>query len=439
MRTCRTPAGSARRRCTSCLRLKWQVRAGQLKESVRRYLEIAEATRDPGIIERTARIALYAKDHDAARRAAQLWLATDAQSPAAHQILGSLALERGDEPAVLRHFRAIIAAPGPLPPRLWLIVGALNRSADGDTVLRIMDEVLSAFHTDPEIMLTYAGVLMRLNALDRAAEIYTELVTDDPTNEEALLARLEIFRIAGLKGDAEHWLELLLERTEGHPRNMLRMQLARLLAQEDKLLQAIGQLEQVLDEEPESSEAMLHASMLYLELDRNAEARNLLQRLVEREPFAHEAGYFLGWLSEQQDDLDTAWQWYSSITFGPRYPPAQIRMAVLQAGRGEVEPARLRLMQLSNAHPEHRNLAIQAEVELLVDRDRPEEALEVYDRAIGNDYNGELLYARALLAEKIDRLELMERDLRADRRAGAGQSSGAQCPGLRPGRSHRSL
>ena len=70
------------------------------------------------------------------------------------------------------------------------------------------------------------------------------------------------------------------------------------------------------------------------------------------------------------------------------------------------------MLQISNANPEHRSQAIQAEAELLVDNDLPGEALQVYVRALGDKYNSELLYARALLAEEIGRLDILEQDLR---------------------------
>lgn len=385
---------------------------GQLEYSVQRYLEIAQATRDTGIIERATRIALYAEANDAARQAATLWLEIDPQSPSAHQIMGTLALQAGDEEAALRHFRTIIAEPGPLPPKLWLIIGALQRIEDSVDVIGIMDEVMRDFNADNEVMLNYASVLMRLKKFDQAAAIYEALATGSPPSTEALRARLAIFELTGTSSEAEQWLKKMLQVTEGEVRRTVRLHYAQILAQADKLVQAIDQLEILIDEEPGKGEALLSAGVLYLELGRNTEATQTFQALLEQEPFIHEASYFLGWLAEQQDDTTKASQWYESVPSGPRYPLAQIRLAVLQAGRGELEQARLKLLQIYNENPAHRNQAIQAEAELLVNSNLQEEALQVYDRAIGNGYNSELLYARALLAEEIDRLDLLESDLR---------------------------
>ena len=54
------------------------------------------------------------------------------------------------------------------------------------------------------------------------------------------------------------------------------------------------------------------------------------------------------------------------------------------------------------------------EGELLVNAQRQAEAMTLYDQALQREPdNNELLYARALLAEKMDKLDILERDLRA--------------------------
>ena len=55
---------------------------------------------------------------------------------------------------------------------------------------------------------------------------------------------------------------------------------------------------------------------------------------------------------------------------------------------------------------------IQAEADLLVEMKRLDEAMQIYNTALDNHYDPDLLYARAMLAEKMDRLDVMEADLR---------------------------
>ena len=384
----------------------------QYREALRGYLDVATTTGDPGVLERATRIALYLDDDAATREAAELWLQHHPDSVVAHQILGSLDIQAGDESAAIRHFHAIVHDTGPLLPRLWLLIGTLSRDANRDKVLDVLDRLMHRPATRPEAMMAYAAVLTRLQALDRAASTYELLLERDLTNVEAILARLAIFHATDSQAEAEQWLAQLLQRIpEGEIRDVVRLQYAQQLTRTDKLLEAIEQLEILLDEQPDHEEALLSAGLLYLELSRNAEASHSFHRLVALDKLIYEASYFLGWLAEQQDDHDMAWQWYNSIPGGPRYSAAQIRMAVIQARRGELQSARTRLAEIASADPEQRNQVIQAEAELLLELEMPEEAMRIYDRAIGDSYNSDLLYGRALLAERMRRLDVLEQDL----------------------------
>jgi tetratricopeptide (TPR) repeat protein len=56
---------------------------------------------------------------------------------------------------------------------------------------------------------------------------------------------------------------------------------------------------------------------------------------------------------------------------------------------------------------------VQAEGDLLNSEKRHEEAMAVYDKALADGvYNPDLLYARAMTAEKLGRIDLLEKDLR---------------------------
>jgi tetratricopeptide (TPR) repeat protein len=92
---------------------------------------------------------------------------------------------------------------------------------------------------------------------------------------------------------------------------------------------------------------------------------------------------------------------------------ARIRLAVVMAKEGNVEGARTLLQSLRS---ENRELSVRlylAEGEVLRDAGRTNEQMEVLSTAL-EEYPGnvDLLYARALTAEKLDRIDWLERDLR---------------------------
>jgi len=84
------------------------------------------------------------------------------------------------------------------------------------------------------------------------------------------------------------------------------------------------------------------------------------------------------------------------------------------AKRGDIDAARDRLHALQEQNPALTTRVILVEGELLVNAQRQTEAMALYDQALQREpENNDLLYARALLAEKMNKLDILERDLRA--------------------------
>lgn len=109
---------------------------------------------------------------------------------------------------------------------------------------------------------------------------------------------------------------------------------------------------------------------------------------------------------------EAARKWFDEITDPELRPEANIRSAQSIAREGRVDEARA-LLQAEADEPEIMRRYILAEVQILRDANRPAEALLVLDDALREtpDDTG-LLYEAAMLAERIDRVDLMETRLR---------------------------
>ena len=123
--------------------------------------------------------------------------------------------------------------------------------------------------------------------------------------------------------------------------------------------------------------------------------------------------YYLGQIAEISDDLGEALSSYVKVDRGEYFLNAQIRIAVILARLGDIDKAREHLQSLRSKDPAQSTRIYRAEAEILSRHDRLEDSLSVYDHAIEErPDNVDLLYARAMLAEKLDRLDILERDLR---------------------------
>ncbi|NIO42576.1 MAG: tetratricopeptide repeat protein, partial [Burkholderiales bacterium] len=96
------------------------------------------------------------------------------------------------------------------------------------------------------------------------------------------------------------------------------------------------------------------------------------------------------------------------------YFEAQTRLGVVIARQGHLEAAREHLHGIETQSDEQRVQLFLAEEQILREAKKYAEALETLNESLeALPRNQDLLYARALIGEKLDLVELAERDLRA--------------------------
>ena len=391
--------------------------AGQknhLNTSVEHYLDLARTTRDPLLISRATRIAVYARDDAAAREAASLWVEIDPENSDAHQVLAVMAVREGNTAKALEHLEIILKSNGQeteLSQQLWMVANLLGRERDKVQVKLILEELMSNHQNDSDILFAYAQVLTRLGELPKAREILEHVLALKPDNENAVMTYVAVLNQLGLETESLAWLESALEKNEDN--FSLRIFYARILTDLQRFDEAGRQFEILLINDPVNSDVLFSLGLLSLHANKLDEAGIYFTRLAETEGHIDDAGYYLGRIAEEEDDLEKADDWYRSVSSGKNYFDAQIRIGMLLAMQGNIEKARTHLYKIRTHNDREKNTLIQAEAEILTDIKRYQEAMAVYDEALKDKDDADLLYSRAMLAEKMDRLDILERDLRA--------------------------
>ncbi len=115
----------------------------------------------------------------------------------------------------------------------------------------------------------------------------------------------------------------------------------------------------------------------------------------------------------KRSKLDKAMEWYRSVTSGTQYIPAQIKYALLLSKTGKMDEGLQHLHQLPITNDQQRAQLTVAEAQLLREAGDYKKAFQLLSDALKKlpDYP-DLLYDRALAAEKIGKSDIMEQDLR---------------------------
>lgn len=384
---------------------------GQIGYAMKNYLLAAKETGDPRLAERATRIALFAQNINYATQAAKLWVKTAPNSGDAQQVLVSLLLGQQQYDKAEDHLKQLVALSPESREQTFLMVATLLAgSANSEAALALMGKLPAVKANDPDALYGYAYLALRLSQLDIALQTVDQVIAQRPKADKPIIMRSRILQQQGKEEAALESLKTAVNQREAS--FPLRLAYGQLLIETHHISKAQALFKQLEQEQPENPDVLMAQGILATERLEYKQAESYFQRLLKVNERAAQARFYLGRLAELQGDPEKAIGWYASITKGELVIDARIRQAVLMARQGNVQDARQYLQLLGHKFPhqvEHFQLA---EGEILVDAGRYQEAMAHYNKALKDKPNNtDLLYARALAAEKLDRLDIVERDL----------------------------
>lgn len=384
---------------------------GDLDTAVNTYLRLAHRLDSAEVAERATSIAVFAREDDKARDAAALWVRRAPDNLEARQVLAALYIRTGDADLALTQLRYVLAAdPEARGQRLRMIAGFLGREQEQDAALEVMERLLEEHRDDPDALFAFAQMAVRAGNLDKARQGVEAALAADPGNLSMAVAYLSILQRQGETETALAWLEDLLYR---QPEDFnLRLIYARLLADERRYEDARRQFQVLAEADAENTDVQYALGLLNLQANDLDAARVHFMNLVELGDRTDEASFYLGQIEQVRDNYDAAIDWFRAVSGGENFFDAQLHIALLMGRDSQVEEAMAHLRSLQPGSERQRFRVARTEGEILTEAGRLEEAMAIYDRALEGSYDTELLYTRAMLAEKMDRLDILERDLR---------------------------
>lgn len=386
---------------------------GDLALAVRHYLHAARQSRDPAVAERAAMLAVQAGNNPDALETARLWVSLSPDNLEAHQAVAVLYLRQDKAPQAMLHLQHLLEA---IEKRrkgagYLLITNLLQREADKAQALTVIERMVGSHTEEPEALFAYAVLAHNAERYDLAAEQAARAIAARPDWPGAWALYVQSMA-AQAKFDPA--VAELREAVERHGENAsLRVVLARVLVENKRYEEANTQFELLLELSPDDVEVIYPLALLALNMRHEATAERYLKRLVKLGHHADEARFYLGQLAETARRYDQAREWYQQVGGEQHGLEARIRLAVVISKQGDIDGARELLQRLRS---ENRDVAVRlylAEGDVLREAGHTEAQIAVLDAAL-EEYpgNADLLYARALTAERLDRIDWLERDLR---------------------------
>ncbi|MEM7542056.1 MAG: tetratricopeptide repeat protein, partial [Pseudomonadota bacterium] len=382
----------------------------QLETTVANYLALAERHRDLKIAKRATRVAMFARDDEAAFRAAKIWVDLEPQNQQARQALAAMYLRSGDSEGALAEIEHIVADTDDVDETLSLVISLLGRPEDLHAALEVMTYLVDRHTDNRDVLVAYALLAIRAERLTIAEDAMNRIMAGGELNANMALAYVTALQKQNRREDALQWLEKALDINPEQPG--IRLIYARLLAQVGRFEEARLEFMLLAKDDPDNTDVLFALGLLNMQANRAPDARTNFERLLDLEIRTDEANFYLGQLAEIDEREEDALAYYRRTNGGNNYLGAQLRVAWILARQGNIAAARGHLNRVRTDSEEQEIALVRAEGEILTDHDQLQQAMAVYNEALGKYQDVDLLYNRAMLAERLGDLDKLEQDLR---------------------------
>jgi Flp pilus assembly protein TadD len=384
---------------------------GQPQLAAQAWLDLAKKTRDARVARRATEVAWRARMPQVALDAARIWNDLEPESNEAAvwrlQILVATNRLAEAQPGL----EAMLARASGDRPFLQL-ARLLSEVKDRAAGLKMMRELARPYPQHAAAHLAIAQVAV---AADQADLAITEARAASNLRPDWELPVLLEAQVLARRQDpaANERLRLFIE---SHPKaGDVRLAYARALASAGKAREAREQFARLALAYPDNADVIFPLAVLSIQSGELADAERHLRHLLEIDYADPDRIHlYLGEVFEQQKRFDEAIESYREVGAGEHRTNARVRIAMVMNKAGRLEDARRYLHELVPEGADERNRLVLAEVQLLREVNRFADAFTVISEALGRTPDQpDLLYEQGMLAERLDRLEVMEKSLRA--------------------------
>jgi tetratricopeptide (TPR) repeat protein len=388
------------------------VNRGQTDLAVKHYLIVAKSQNNPAIAERAVRIAVYGEDYDAANEAAHRWIELEPDRMEARLIIVGIYIQQNKINDAFEYLDEVIETSEIPDEKLFFsLLSVLPQGKNTEAVLSIMRSIADKHDDKAHAQFIY-GVLAAQAGQSEEALKYLDRSLAIEDIPGAHNTRAKVLLKLGRREEAVVSLHKAVEKRPDDQK--LRLTYARLLVDVKYYEKARIEFEKLHSAAPDDVELLYTLGLLSLESQRLDDAEKYMLILVEMNQREGEAQYYLGRVSEGQGRHEKAIEWYRQVHIGEYMFDAKLRIANLLGETGRFDEAYEHLGAMLKGSQSNGSLVriYLTEGDLLRAEKRYQDAMEVYNSALDIvPGNSDILYARALTAEKVGRIDILEADI----------------------------
>lgn len=385
---------------------------GQYAIALEGYMEASKRVNDPRFAERAAKIAMYMRDANKTDEAVSLWLRQDPENTTARKIAALSALRAGNKQAAVDHLNAVLKAdPAGFDKTVLELANVMQRAGKSEFVYEVMNALAEKNSDQAMVYFVQSLLAMEMKNIALAEQKVQQALSIQPDWDKAIIFQAQI---AVFSGDLNKAKALLRGAVLKYPENdKLKKLLAQVLIKATEY-EAAGEVYQsIVSANPKDAESQIALGLVHLQLDRDGKAEDIFKQLLDQPEWQHQASFYLGKIEEKREHTQKALAWFDRVTEGPFVYESALSAVSLLVKDKKFDEADTRLNLLSGQFPKQKLRIILMQAGLYGQQEKYERAFTLLTDALaGQPDQKELLYTRALMAERLNKPDVLEADLK---------------------------
>lgn len=386
------------------------VAKGYPADAFKVLLPLAAKTRDAGLAQRAFELSMATYDENAIGEAATLWTQLSPEEPSAWRVAYFMSLRQNRLQEAIAQWQTYRRySEASFEEDVVLAAQRLTRTAPNEAISGFFDYLQ---RSAPDVWQVYYGLgLMASNwqqpevavqKLERAVSLLnTAAARDAAVAETKADSTQQIYQLlskvylqlpqpqTGLKG-----LKTYLQR---FPDDWLvQERMARLEVKAEQYAAAEKRYELILKANEEATTSRLSLALLQIELQKYAAAEAQLMQVVQQPAYESVGYYYLGILSQQQNRVQAAYDYFEKVKVAPYALDARLHQSEIVFAKQGLEAAVGLLDSVSAADDASRVKLYRAKAIFYRASGRFAEAIALFDKALAIEPdNAALLFAQA--------------------------------------------
>lgn len=384
---------------------------GELGIASSLFLDVAKSSQDARLAERAAKAAIFGNNPVVAVEAVTLWSQLAPDSVDAQQTTVQMLASTGRLAETKPYLEKLLAKEDTRANGFLYLHSLFARQTDKEAVLVIVQDLAAKYPSLAEAHFAIAQAAWDAEKNDIALQHLVIAERLQPGWELAALLHGQILFADDPDAAINYYKSFLNKHPEA---NETRLSFARLLVNQKRFDEARKEFVKLADASKENPEILVVIGLLSYQSGAYDEAEKYFQQALKTDYRDLDQIYlYLGHNAEKQNKDPVALDWYNKVQPGERYLDAKLNIAYVVNRTQGVDAGVDLLKKLDGLHSVQQATVNQAIASMLIQAKRDAEAYVILEETVNTLPNTpEIIYDFAMVAERMKKMDVMERELR---------------------------